>query len=72
MKRIGLIVAAGLLGTTSVASAGIAVQQFSANTSVSTDSVKLDAKTEGLAAGCWIATAGAAGCRGSGARRPPR
>src|SRR3954470_22207079 len=35
MKRIGLIVAAAMLGTTGVASAGMAVHQFAASTSTS-------------------------------------
>ena len=63
MKRIGLVVAAAMLGTTGVASAGIAVNQFAASTSASSESVKLDAKTESLAANCWVATGAAgAGC----------
>ena len=67
MKRIGLIIAAAMLGMSGVASAGIAVHQFAASTSANSDSVKLDAKTEGLAADCWIATGAgkAANCQAS-------
>ncbi len=53
MKRIGLVIAAGMLGTTGVASAGIAVNQF---TSASSQSVGLSAVTKQLAANCWVAT----------------
>ncbi len=64
MKRIGLVVAAAMLGSTGVASAGIAVHQFSLSSSTSSQSVALDAKTEDLAANCWVATGAgqAAGC----------
>ena len=67
MKRIGLVIAAAMLGTTGVASAGIAVHQFAASTSANSESVKLDAKTAGLAADCWIATGAgkAANCQAS-------
>src|ERR1700752_4107032 len=73
MNRIGLIVAAAMLGTTGVASAGIAVHQFSASTSASSDAVKLDAKTEGLAANCWIAPGAgkAANCQASAGAAVP-
>ncbi|HVW31721.1 MAG TPA: hypothetical protein VHL53_04200, partial [Acidimicrobiia bacterium] len=55
MKRIGLAIAAAMLGTTGVASAGIAVHQFTL-TSSNSPSVALDAKSEALAANCWLAT----------------
>jgi hypothetical protein len=56
MKRIGLVVAAAMLGTTGVASAGIAVHQFSLSSSNGSQNVALDAATENLAANCWVAT----------------
>ena len=67
MKRIGLVVAAAMLGTTGVASAGIAVHQFTS--SDGSQSVSLDAKTEQLAANCWVATGAgnAAECKTSAA-----
>jgi hypothetical protein len=67
MKRIGLVIAAAMLGTTGVASAGMAVHQFSVSSSANTEGVALDAKTAGLAANCWVATgaAKAASCNTS-------
>src|SRR5262245_17263736 len=56
MKRIGLIVAAAMLGTTGVASAGIAVHQFTASSSGNTEGVALSAQSKELAANCWLAT----------------
>lgn len=56
MKRIGLVVAAAMLGTTGVASAGIAAHQFSLSSSNGSQTVALDAVTENLAANCWVAT----------------
>ena len=56
MKRIGLVVAAAMLGTTGVASAGIAAHQFSLSSSNGSQSVALDAVTKNLAANCWVAT----------------
>ena len=56
MKRIGLAIAAAMLGTTGVASAGIAVHQFTLSSSTDSQSVALNAKTENLAANCWVAT----------------
>ncbi|MDQ1566101.1 MAG: hypothetical protein QOF96_981, partial [Actinomycetota bacterium] len=63
MKRIGLAIAAAMLGTTGVASAGIAVHQFTL-TSNDSQSAALDAKTENLASNCWVATGAgkASGC----------
>src|SRR5690349_15261295 len=58
MKRIGLAIAAAMLGTTGVASAAIAVTQFTSSSSSSSHSVALDAKTEKLAANCWVAVGG--------------
>src|SRR5687767_11199032 len=62
MKRIGLAIAAAVLGTTGLASAGIAVHQFSVASD--TESAALDAKTGNLAANCWVATGAgkASGC----------
>src|SRR5204863_500008 len=57
MKRIGLAIAATMLGTTGVASAAMAVHQYT-STSSSSQSVALDAKTEKLAANCWVAVGG--------------
>ena len=48
MKRIGLVIAAAMLGTTGVASAGIAVVQFTSSNSNSSQSAALDANTEKL------------------------
>lgn len=56
MKRIGLAIAAAMLGTTGVASAAMSVHQFTLSSSASNQSVALDAKTENLAANCWVAT----------------
>src|SRR5689334_5229110 len=69
MKRIGLAIAAALLGTTSVASAGIALVQFTSSNSSSSQSASLDAQTEKLAANCWVAVGGssASSCNTGGA-----
>src|SRR5579884_1698401 len=56
MKRIGLAIAAAMLGTTGVASAAMSVHQFTLSSTASPQSVALDAKTQNLAANCWVAT----------------
>ena len=73
MKRIGLAIAAAMLGTTGVASAGIAVHQFTVSSSTNSEGVALSAQSKELAANCWLATGGgkAAGCNTSAAATLP-
>src|SRR5947208_3537256 len=57
MNRIGLMIAAAMLGTTGVAPAGIALHQFTSRRS-SPQALPPDAATQNLAANCWIAVGG--------------
>src|SRR5581483_8751400 len=64
MKRIGLAIAAAVLGTTGVASAAMSVHQFNlSGSSTGFQSVAFDASADNLAANCWATPGGiAASC----------